>query len=63
MILFQVKCASWALDHNVGVVISNGKIDKGILNIIDGKKIGTFFTKISNQSLPVDVQAVKGNPE
>jgi hypothetical protein len=51
------------LDHNVGVVISNGKFDKGILNIIDGKKVGTFFTKIPNQSLPVDVQAVKGNLE
>ena len=56
----KVKCASWALDHQVGVVISNGKIDKGILNIIDGMKVGTFFTKIPNQSVPVDVQAVKG---
>ena len=56
-----MKCASWALDHNVGVVISNGQMDKGILNIIDGKKIGTFFTNVPNQSLPVDVQAVKGN--
>ncbi|CAF0784463.1 unnamed protein product [Adineta steineri] len=55
----KVKCASWALDHNVGVIISNGKIDKGILNIMDGKQIGTFFTNIPNQSLSVDVQAVK----
>lgn len=57
----KVKCASWALDHQVGVVISNGKIDKGILNIIDGKKVGTFFTKIPNQTVPVDMQAVKGD--
>jgi delta-1-pyrroline-5-carboxylate synthetase len=56
----KVKCASWALDHNVGVVISNGKIDKGILNIVDGKNIGTFFTKTPHQSVPIDVQAVKG---
>ena len=42
-------------------MISNGKIDKEILNIIDGKQVGTFFTKIPHQSLPVDVQAVKGN--
>ncbi|UJR37450.1 hypothetical protein I4U23_030153 [Adineta vaga] len=55
----KIKCASWALDHNVGVVISNGQIDKGILNIMDGKQIGTFFTKVPNQSMPVDVQAVK----
>lgn len=41
-------------------MISNGKIDKGILNVIDGKQIGTFFTNIPSQSLPVDVQAVKG---
>ncbi|CAF4207683.1 unnamed protein product [Rotaria socialis] len=55
----KVKCASWALDHNVGVVISNGQNDKAILNIIDGKKIGTFFTNTPSQALPVDVQAVK----
>jgi len=55
----KVKCASWALDHNVGVVISNGQNSKAILEIIDGKRIGTFFTKTSTQSLPVDVQAVK----
>ncbi|CAF0842836.1 unnamed protein product [Adineta steineri] len=55
----KVKCASWALDHNVGVVISNGQYDKAILNIVDGKKIGTFFTKTSTQTVPVDVQAVK----
>lgn len=55
-----MKCASWALDHDVGVVITNGQIDKAILNIVDGKKIGTFFTNIPNQSLPVDVQAIKG---
>ena len=54
-----MKCASWALDHQVGVVISNGQIDKAILNIIDGQKIGTFFTKTATQTVPVDVQAVK----
>lgn len=56
----KVKCASWALDHNVGVVISNGQIDKAILNIIDGKKLGTFFTQTSTETLPVDIQAIKG---
>jgi len=35
-------------------------MDKAILDIVDGKKIGTFFTKTSRQSIPVDVQAVKG---
>ncbi len=42
-------------------MISNGQIDKAILNILDGQRIGTFFTKIPTQSLPVDVQAVKGS--
>jgi len=42
------------------VVISNGNVDKGILKIINGQQVGTFFTKTSQQSLPVDVQAVKG---
>ncbi|CAF1051112.1 unnamed protein product [Rotaria sp. Silwood1] len=55
----KVKCASWALDHEVGVVITNGQIDKAILNIIDTKKIGTVFRKVPNQLLPVDVQATK----
>ncbi|CAF1264407.1 unnamed protein product [Rotaria sordida] len=55
----KVKCASWALDHNVAVVISNGQIHKAILNIIDGKKIGTFFTNVPAGTLPVDVQALK----
>jgi len=55
----KVKCASWALDHQVGVVISNGQIDKAILNIIDGKKLGTFFTQTSTETLPVDIQAIK----
>ena len=55
-----MKCASWALDHNVAVVISNGQIDKAILNIVDGKKIGTFFTNAPAETLPVDVQALKG---
>ncbi|CAF3560086.1 unnamed protein product [Rotaria sp. Silwood1] len=55
----KVKCASWALDHNVAVVISNGQIDKAILHIIDGKKIGTFFTNAPAEKIPVDVQALK----
>jgi glutamate 5-kinase len=48
------------LDHNVGVVISNGKIDKGILNIMDGKNVGTFFTNTPHSTVPVDMQAMKG---
>ncbi|CAF1121269.1 unnamed protein product [Rotaria sordida] len=55
----KVKCASWALDHNVAVVISNGQIDKAILNIVDGKKIGTYFTNAPIKTIPVDVQALK----
>ena len=43
----------------MGVVISNGQNDKAILNIVDGQKIGTFFTKTATQGVPVDVQAVK----
>ena len=43
----------------MGVVISNGQNDKAILNIVDGQKIGTFFTKTAIQGVPVDVQAVK----
>lgn len=42
------------------MVIANGKTDKTILNIIDGKKIGTFFTDIPNHGVPVDIQAMKG---
>ncbi|CAF0995616.1 unnamed protein product [Didymodactylos carnosus] len=55
----KVKAAAWALDHNVAVIISNGQVDKAILNIMDGKKIGTFFTNTPSNSIPVDVQALK----
>ena len=41
-------------------MISNGQMDKAILDIVDGKRIGTFFATTSKQTVPVDVQAVKG---
>lgn len=56
-----MKCASWALDHQVAVVISNGKVDKGILNIIEGNKVGTFFSPLPHETVPIDLQAMKGS--
>lgn len=35
-------------------------MDKAILNIVDGKKIGTFFTNAPAEAVPVEVQALKG---
>ncbi len=44
----KMSAASWALDKNCSVVICNGKKHNAIINILDGKQIGTFFTKAKN---------------
>ncbi|MGX7195900.1 glutamate 5-kinase [Enterococcus olivae] len=39
----KLKAAQRVLDHNSGMVLANGKRPKVILDILDGKDIGTFF--------------------
>jgi delta-1-pyrroline-5-carboxylate synthetase len=56
----QVEAATWALDHGVSVVICNGMEDNAIKTILDGKKIGTFFTDHKSSRLPVETLADNG---
>ena len=45
----------------MSVVICNGCEDNAIINIVKGKKVGTFFTKDDFMGTPVEVQAMDGN--
>ena len=58
--MLQVRAAAWALQHDVSVVIANGFVQNQIRNIIQGKKVGTFFTSRRSLSEPIEMQAIKG---
>lgn len=59
----KVNAATWAMARGVSVVICNGMQEKAIKTIINGRKIGTFFTDCPtpNSSTAVDVLADNGN--
>lgn len=50
MCFLQVKAALWALQGGTSVVIANGTNPKVtghvITDIVEGKKVGTFFSEI-----------------
>lgn len=54
----KMNAATYALDKGVSVVICNGSQDNAIKNIVEGKKIGTFFTENASGSVPADFLAV-----
>ena len=51
----------WALERGVSVVICNGTEEKAILNILQGKSIGTFFTNSKTTNSPVELEAIRGD--
>lgn len=54
----KVKAATWALERGVSVVICNGMQEKAIKTIIEGRRLGTFFTDAAPvSSASVDVLA------
>ncbi|XP_071545238.1 delta-1-pyrroline-5-carboxylate synthase isoform X1 [Panulirus ornatus] len=53
----KVKAASWALERGTSVVICNGLTQGAIKGIIQGRKIGTFFTTNNDSGLEVEVLA------
>ena len=55
-----MKAATWALEHDVSVVIADGFADKTILDVVHGKKVGTFFTAAKATGTPVEEQAASG---
>ena len=56
----KVKSANWALERGVSVVICNGTEDEAINKIISGKRIGTFFTQVKNESVAVQLLSSNG---
>lgn len=57
----KVKAATWALEHGVNVVICNGSAQHTIKAIMDGRKVGTFFTNVQQMGNPPEVQAALGS--
>ncbi len=55
-----MKAAVWALERGVSVVVCNGRTQHAIKNIMQGKKIGTFFTDSKNFGTPVETLAQNG---
>lgn len=53
----KVKAANWALDRGTSVVICNGLTQGAIKGIVQGRKIGTFFTNNNDSGLEVEVLA------
>lgn len=57
----KVNAATWAMARGVSVVICNGMQEKAIKTIINGRKVGTFFTDyVTNSTTSVDVMAEQG---
>lgn len=56
----KVASAAWAVDHGVSVVICNGMEDHAINKIMSGKRIGTFFTHVTEESVSTHTLAQKG---
>lgn len=55
----KVSSALYALEKGTSVVICNGNQKNAVLSIIDGKKVGTFFTLKDSQSADVESLADK----
>ncbi|GFO23858.1 delta-1-pyrroline-5-carboxylate synthase [Plakobranchus ocellatus] len=55
----KVKAATYALARHCSVVICNGCEENAIVNIVKGKKVGTFFTNAVHKGTPVELQAKK----
>ncbi len=59
----KVQAATWALERNCSVVICNGQRENAIVEIVKGKRIGTFFSlqeHDANAKPAVEVQAMRG---
>ncbi|KAG8174637.1 hypothetical protein JTE90_007385 [Oedothorax gibbosus] len=54
----QVSAASWALERGIAVVICNGTNEQAVSRIVQGKRIGTFFTDHKSLTNTVETHAV-----
>ncbi|XP_064465718.1 delta-1-pyrroline-5-carboxylate synthase-like [Ornithodoros turicata] len=53
----KIQAACWALEHGVSVVIGSGFQDMAITRIMQGKRVGTFFTDHRTKMLSLESQA------
>ena len=50
----------WALENGVSAVIANGLSQHVITDIVEGKRVGTFFTNTLADGASVEQQAMSG---
>ena len=57
----KVQAALWSLEHGTSTVICNGCFTKGnaLSAVVDGKKVGTFFTDADVDSADASLQAAE----
>ncbi|XP_022098225.1 delta-1-pyrroline-5-carboxylate synthase-like [Acanthaster planci] len=56
----KVKAANWALERGIAVVIANGMSEgQVILDVVKGRKVGTFFSETKPSGPSPDLQAGK----
>lgn len=55
----KIKAASWALERGVSVVIGSGFEEMAITRIVQGKRVGTFFTE--HRSKVVSLESMAAN--
>ena len=48
------------MDHGVAVVICNGMRQKALTNVLEGRRVGTFFTDSKNGGLSIEKMAENG---
>lgn len=55
------QAAAWALERGTSVVIADGtSSDYVIRQVVDGRKVGTFFTMVEETGPSVEKQAAGG---
>ncbi|GFR33636.1 delta-1-pyrroline-5-carboxylate synthase [Trichonephila clavata] len=54
----KVRAASWALERGIAVVICNGTDEHAVSRIVQGRRIGTFFTDHKSLTVTVETHAV-----
>nr|XP_014288711.2 delta-1-pyrroline-5-carboxylate synthase [Halyomorpha halys] len=57
----KVQAATWALERGVSVVICNGYQEKAIKTIMNGRRLGTFFTDVAPQFSGLAVETLAEN--
>lgn len=56
----KVKAAIWALEQGLNIVVCNGMQEKTMKSVIEGRRLGTFFTDAElTSSAPIDILADK----